>query len=176
MLKTYGVSVVCKNALCLVAQSSPTLCGPMNCSLPGSSVHRDFPGRMLEWVAIPSSRESSQPRDQTQVSHIAGGFFTIWATREAQYISMGDRYSGPVYPRLKLFIIRDFIHWAPVKNNHHVQGFASIFCWIFTRANEVGAIRMPTFIAREMAEMTTSLGIANRPANHLPPSKASEAN
>ena len=38
--------------------------------------------RILEWVAIPSSRGSSQPRGQTQVSHIAGGFFTIWATRE----------------------------------------------------------------------------------------------
>ena len=39
--------------------------------------------RILEWVAMPSSRGSSQPRDQTQVSHIAGGFFTVWATREA---------------------------------------------------------------------------------------------
>ena len=39
--------------------------------------------RILEWVAIPSSRGSSQPRDWIQVSHIAGGFFTIWATREA---------------------------------------------------------------------------------------------
>ena len=40
--------------------------------------------KILEWVAMPSSRGSSQPRDQTQVSHIAGGFFTIWATREAK--------------------------------------------------------------------------------------------
>ena len=40
--------------------------------------------RILEWVAIPSSRVSSQPRGQTQVSHIAGRFFTVWATREAQ--------------------------------------------------------------------------------------------
>ena len=40
--------------------------------------------RILEWVAMPSSRGSSQPRDRTQVSCIAGGFFTIWATREAQ--------------------------------------------------------------------------------------------
>ena len=39
--------------------------------------------RILEWVAICFSRESSQPKDQTQVSHIAGGFFTIWTTREA---------------------------------------------------------------------------------------------
>ena len=41
--------------------------------------------RIVEWVAFPFSRESSQPRDRTQISHIAGGFFTIWATREAQY-------------------------------------------------------------------------------------------
>ena len=40
--------------------------------------------RILEWVARPSSRRSSQPRDQTQVFHTMGGFFTIWATRETQ--------------------------------------------------------------------------------------------
>ena len=39
---------------------------------------------ILEWVAMPSSRGSSQPRDPTQVTHIAGGFFTIWSTRKAQ--------------------------------------------------------------------------------------------
>ena len=39
--------------------------------------------RILKWVAVPSSRESSQPRDRTQVSSIVGGFFTFWATREA---------------------------------------------------------------------------------------------
>ena len=40
--------------------------------------------RMLEWVAMPSSKKPSQPRDQTQISCVAGRFFTIWATREAQ--------------------------------------------------------------------------------------------
>ena len=40
--------------------------------------------RILEWVAVPSLRGSSQPRDQTQVSHIAGSFFTVWVTREDQ--------------------------------------------------------------------------------------------
>ena len=47
-------------------------------------VHGILQARILEWVAVPFSREYSQPRDQTQVSHIAGGFFTSWATREAQ--------------------------------------------------------------------------------------------
>ena len=51
----------------------------MDCSPPGSSVHGILQARILEWVAMPSSMGSSQPRDQTQVSLIAGGFFTIWA-------------------------------------------------------------------------------------------------
>ena len=60
-----------------------TLCDPMDCSLPGSSVHGILQARILEWVAISLSRGSSQPRDWTQISHTAGRFFTIWATREA---------------------------------------------------------------------------------------------
>ena len=59
-----------------VAQSCLTLCDPMYCSPPGFSVHGILQARILEWVAMPSSWVSSQPRDQTQVSHIAGGFFT----------------------------------------------------------------------------------------------------
>ena len=47
-------------------------------------VHRIFQARILEWVAFPFSRGSSQPEDQTQVSHVAGKFFTSWAAREAQ--------------------------------------------------------------------------------------------
>ena len=69
--------------VCLVTQSCPTLCDPIDGSPPGSSVHGILQARTLEWVATPFSRGSSQPRDQTQVSCIAGGFFTIWATREA---------------------------------------------------------------------------------------------
>ena len=60
-----------------VTQSCPALCDPKDCSLPGSSVHGILQARILEWVAIPFSRGSFQPGDQTQVSHIAGGFFTI---------------------------------------------------------------------------------------------------
>ena len=47
------------------------------------TVHGILQARILEWVAMPSSKGSSQPRDQTQVSGIAAGFFTIWASREA---------------------------------------------------------------------------------------------
>ena len=57
-------------------QSCPTLCDPMDCSPPGSSVHGILQARILEWVAMPSSRGSSWPRDQTGVSCNVGGFFT----------------------------------------------------------------------------------------------------
>ena len=60
----------------LVAQSCLTLCDPMDCSWPGPSVHGILQARILEWAAMPSSRGSSHLRDRTQVSHIAGGFFT----------------------------------------------------------------------------------------------------
>ena len=65
----------------IVAHSCPTLWGPMDCSLPGSSAHRILQARMLESVVIPFSRGFSQPRDQTWISCIAGKFFTVWTTR-----------------------------------------------------------------------------------------------
>ena len=70
--------------MCLISQSCPTLCDPMDCSPPGSSVHGSLQERILEWVTMPFSRGSSQSRDRTQVSCITGRFFTICATREAQ--------------------------------------------------------------------------------------------
>ena len=69
-----------------VAQSCSTLCNPMDYSLPGSSVHGILQARILEWVAMTSSRGALQPRDQTQVSCvscIAGRFFTHGVTWEA---------------------------------------------------------------------------------------------
>ena len=60
-------------------------CNHMDCRLPGSSVRGIFQARVLEWVAISFSRGSSWPRDQTQVSCIAGRFFTIWANWVVQY-------------------------------------------------------------------------------------------
>ena len=111
------------NVLCLVTQSYPTLCASIDCSLPGSSVHRNSQGkntrvgchalrqgifpipaynpglsncrwilyclshqgspRILEWVAYHFFRGSSQPRNGTGVSCIAGRFLTSWATKEA---------------------------------------------------------------------------------------------
>ena len=123
-------SSMSKTNVCLVVQSCPTLCDPMDCRLPGSSVHRILQARILEWVVMPFSRGSSQSRieprsralqvdsllsepagkpkntgvgslsllqgifptrNRTGVSCIACGFFTRWATREAQM----SVYYGP---------------------------------------------------------------------------------
>ena len=62
-----------------VVQSCPTLCDPVVCSPPGSSIHGILQARILEWVVIPFSRGSSPPRDRTWVSHIVGRFFSLWA-------------------------------------------------------------------------------------------------
>ena len=74
-----------------VAQSCPTLCHSMDCSLSGSSVRGIFQARVLEWIAISFSRGSFQPRNRTQVSRIAGRRFTSWATREAK-VSVRERF------------------------------------------------------------------------------------
>ena len=72
---------ICLKVKVLVAQSCPTLYNLMDCSLPASSVHGILQTRLLERVAIPFSRESSCLRGWTQISFIAGGFFTIWANK-----------------------------------------------------------------------------------------------
>ena len=80
----------------LALQSCPTLCSPMDYSSPGSSVHGIFQARILEWVAIPFFRESSQPKDVGWVSCIAGGCFTTEPPGKP-YIILG--YSiGNIHP------------------------------------------------------------------------------
>ena len=72
-----------------VTQSCPTLCDSMD-----HTVHGILQARILEWVTFPFSRGSSQPRDRIQVSCIAGGFFTSWATREAlMYLTLFQYHS-----------------------------------------------------------------------------------
>ena len=73
-----------------ITQSCPTLWDPMD-----YTVHGIIQARILEWVAFPISRGSSQPRDWAQVSHIAGRFFTSWATREAKEYWSGQRIPSP---------------------------------------------------------------------------------
>ena len=65
----------------LVTSSCLTLCDPLDCSPPGSSVRGILQARIPEWLAIPFPRRSSWPRDRNPVSCIAGRFFTIWAIR-----------------------------------------------------------------------------------------------
>ena len=73
---SYIIVLILSVSKMLVSQSSPTLCSTLDCSPPGSSAHRILQVRVLEWVAMPFSRGSSQPRDWTHVSCIAGRFFT----------------------------------------------------------------------------------------------------
>ena len=74
--------------VCMLSHSvvSDSLWTSRTVAPPGSSVHGILQVRIPEWVAIPFSKGSFWPRDWTWVSCIAGGFFTVWATREAQYI------------------------------------------------------------------------------------------
>ena len=90
---TWNLTGHCKSTMrSEVAQSCLTLFDPMDCSLPRSSVRGIFQSRVLEWVAISFSRGSSQPRDRTQVSRTAGRCFTVWATREAAFLSLASEF------------------------------------------------------------------------------------
>ena len=94
-------------AMCMRAkslQSCPTLCDPMDCSLPGSSAHGTLQARILEWGDIPSSRGSSRPRGQTHSSHgscTAGGFFISEPVRKP--LLTADHSSKLTVPHLGHF-------------------------------------------------------------------------
>ena len=96
-----------------VAQSCLTLCNPVDCSLPGSSVHGILQARILEWVDISFSRGSSRPRVRTQASCITGRFFTVWATREA----LKDRFR----------CFRPL--WTIKKVEHGKMNAFELWCW-----------------------------------------------
>ena len=85
-----------------VSQSCQTLYDPVDCSPPGSSVHGILQARILEWVAVPFSRGSSQPRDQMWVSCIAGRFFTILAIREAPWCREGTQQIAFLFQKFPL--------------------------------------------------------------------------
>ena len=102
-----NIALITPWAMCAKSfQSCLTLSDLMDCSPAGSSVYGSLQVRILEWVAMPFSRGSSQPKDWTQVSHIAGRFFTVWAIRETQ--------SGLLW--IKLLLLSDKGHKATSKH------------------------------------------------------------
>ena len=130
-----------------VAQSCPTLCNPMNCSLSSSSVHGIFQARVLDWIAISFSRGFSQPRNQTRVSHTADRCFTIWATsfrcRVKLFIWLFScflRYACIAinFPLNTAFIV-SYRFWVVVFSfafisMHILISFfiSSVICWLFS--------------------------------------------
>ena len=82
-----------------VTQLCPTLCDPVDCSLPGSSIHRIFQARIRSGFPFPSPGESSQPRDRTRVSCIGGRRFNLWATGEALSICISFLWLLNILPQ-----------------------------------------------------------------------------
>ena len=100
-----------------VSQLCPTLCNPMFCSPPGSSVHGFLQARTLDWVAVPSSRGCSPSRDWIHVSHISSlvsRFFTSSATWEFPVIMSRHGHSEQMWGEADIMVREDAINvrWA----------------------------------------------------------------
>ena len=112
-----------KEVKVLVTQLCPTLCNPMDCSSPGSSVHGILQARILEWVAISFSRGSSRPRDWTQVSCIAGRFVTLWAPLPHFHTSPSKEwYTFSFFPA---------ILWNLKSREQEINSFSDTRNWFF---------------------------------------------
>ena len=117
---TGRIHSVCHTCVCVCVWMSCAVvsdsCDLMNCSPPGFFVHGISQARILEWVSIPFSRGSSQPRDWTWVSCIAGRFFIIWATRQevchpCQNLIRKSLILFPPKNGRKEKTIQDFLTW-----------------------------------------------------------------
>ena len=98
-----GVVVLSAQVCAKSLQSCLTLCDPMDCSPPGSSVNGILQARILQWVAMPCSRASSQPKDRTHISYVSctgSGFFTISTTWEAHLMFIAPLYCFTFIKRL----------------------------------------------------------------------------
>ena len=109
----------------LVTQSCLTLCDPKDCGPPGSSVHGILQARILQWVAVPTPRGSSQLRYRTQVSLIVGWFFTIWiwtnrVFRESPHIKHGKDLTNVQAPIQTYFSKK--IRWKEKNNKGRKEG------------------------------------------------------
>ena len=114
-----------------VIQYCSTLCNPMDRSTPGFSVHG-----ILQWAAIPSSKRSSWPRDWTWVSCIAGGFFTIWASREAHCEGCTLSQVMEWYSKAVCATVRG-ISPKKIQNSQHSRRLG-IFQWLYWRWEPTG--------------------------------------
>ena len=120
-------------AACVLTHSAVTLCDPMDCSLPGSSVHGIFQARILEWVAISYSRGSSWSRDQTCVSYVSCiGRWVLypWGTWEApiSYMKYVEMISG-IGIQFNLFFKRFFDVYHFLKSLLNFLPYC--FCFMF---------------------------------------------
>ena len=112
----------------------------MDCSLPGSSVHGILQARILEWVAIPFSRGSSQPRDQTQVSCIVGRFFTIWVLREDHWPQIPSMFVFVWESRYFSVFLKIFFNVDHFKSRYWIcYNIASVVCFGFLALRHVGS-------------------------------------
>ena len=117
-----------------VAQLCPTLCDPMDCSLPGSSIRRILEARIVEWVAISYSMGSSQSRDRTEVSHIVGRCFTLWATRETLLTSIERiKLSSDPKEKTPLFSVGPQISSITMKSVTASLVIILHACWAYLR-------------------------------------------
>ena len=105
----------------------PTLCDPMDCSPPGSSVHGTLQAGILEWVAMSSSRPSSQPRDRTHISCIAGGFFTTESSERPKYTMKSESESEVTQSCLTLC---DPMGCSPPGSSVHGIFQARVLAWL----------------------------------------------
>ena len=125
----------------LVAQSCLTLCDPMDCSLPGFSVHGILQAGILKWVDIPFSRGSSQLRVWTQASYIAGRFFTVWPThnKSSKNVSWMSEGISRIYFTVsvcfnlssfrfilnsmlcKTFLLKNILNFLALLSSHHTH-------------------------------------------------------
>ena len=118
------IHIIC---VCLVAQSCPTLSNPIDCNPPGSSVHGIFQARILDWVAISSSRGSSWRRDWTCFSCIDRWILLYWATQEAPIhiiwpISIGELLYKlkPNLDKISYLILESYL--VPKLVASHIKG------------------------------------------------------
>ena len=127
-----------------VAQSCPTLCDPMDCSLPGSSVQGIFQAIVLEWIAIFFSRGSSLPRDRIRVPCIVDRRSTFWATRElSNYHTIAlISHASKVMPKILQASLQQYVnHELPDVQSGCGKGRGTRdqtanICWIIEKARE----------------------------------------